>query len=64
MQENIEIEFDSKTKCYYIIWNPPVTIGYGKTVAKALQDLRQSAHYGIDSIIDLKTNIITKKEDY
>lgn len=50
---SIEIEFDEETQDYYIIWNP-IVIGSGKTREEALEDLKGAAHYGVDTLIDLK----------
>ncbi|HEY55478.1 MAG TPA: hypothetical protein G4N91_04300 [Dehalococcoidia bacterium] len=62
MAENdINLEFDSQTGEYYIIWRP-VVISTGKTKDEALEDLREAAHFGVDSLIDLKLANI-KKED-
>jgi len=58
-KRNIEIEFDEETQDYYIIWKP-VVIGLGKTKANALQDLREAAHFGVDTLIDLKLKDIRK----
>lgn len=59
---DIEIEFDDQTQDYYIIWQP-VVIGSGKTEAAALQDLRQAAHFGVDTLIDLKLKDIRKGDE-
>lgn len=48
----IEIEYDEETGYRYIIWSPMVVIGMGMTAGAALEDLREAAHAGIDSIID------------
>lgn len=62
MAENdIKLEFDSQTGEYYIIWRP-VVISAGRTKDEALEDLRKAAHFGVDSLIDLKLANI-KKED-
>jgi predicted RNase H-like HicB family nuclease len=58
---DINLEFDSQTGEYYIIWRP-VVISAGKTKDEALEDLREAAHFGVDSLIDLKLENI-KKED-
>jgi len=50
---SIEIEFDEETHNYYIIWKP-IIIGSGKTRDEALEDLKGAAHYGVDTLIDLK----------
>jgi predicted RNase H-like HicB family nuclease len=57
----INLEFDSETEEYYIVWKP-VVIGMGKTGDEALEDLREAAHFGVDTLIDLKLKNI-KKED-
>jgi orotidine-5'-phosphate decarboxylase len=56
------IEFDEDMKGYYAIWKPTV-IGTGKTRQELLDDLRQAAHFGVDTFIDLKLEDINKKED-
>jgi predicted RNase H-like HicB family nuclease len=50
---DINLEFDKETGEYYIIWRPLV-ISAGKTKDEALEDLREAAHFGVDSLIDLK----------
>ena len=52
-RNSIEIEYDEETPGYYIFWEP-VIMGWGKTSQKALEDLRQAAHFGIDTSIDVK----------
>jgi hypothetical protein len=52
-QSNINLEFDRETQEYHIIWEPMV-IGMGKTRREALEDLRMAAHFGVDTLIDLK----------
>jgi hypothetical protein len=60
---DINLEFDSETGEYYIIWEP-VVIGTGKIPREALEDLRKTAHFGINTLIDLKLKDIgIKKED-
>ena len=59
---DIEIEFDDVSKDYYVVWEPPVAIGSGGTDIEALHDLREVAHFGVDSLIDLKIKEITKEE--
>lgn len=59
----IHIEFDEVAKGYFAVWEP-VVIGTGKTMRKALDDLRQTAHFGVDTFIDLRLENINKiKED-
>ena len=54
---NIEIEFDEEAQNYYISWEPMV-ISLGKTKEEALEDLREAAHFGVDTLIDLKLKIV------
>jgi predicted RNase H-like HicB family nuclease len=59
----IELEFDEETRNYYIVWEP-IVISLGKTRQEALADLRQAAHFGVDTLIDLKLkDINNEKED-
>jgi len=59
----IHIEFDEVAQGYYAIWQP-VVIAAGKTRRKALDDLRQTAHFGVDTFIDSRLEDINKiKED-
>jgi len=51
---DIQIEFDEETQNYYVSWEPPIAIGLGKTKEEALEDLREAAHLGVDTLIDLK----------
>jgi len=61
LANRINLEFDKKSGEYYIVWEPLV-IGAGKTAGDALQDLREAAHFGVDTLIDRKLQDI-KKED-
>jgi len=61
LANSINLEFDKKSGEYYIVWEP-VVIGAGKTAGDALQDLREAAHFGVDTMIDRKLENI-KKED-
>jgi len=58
---DIELEFDEETRNYYIVWEP-IVISLGKTRQEALEDLRQAAHFGVDTFIDLKLKDIGKGE--
>jgi len=58
---DIEVEFDDETRNYYIVWEP-IVISLGKTKQEALEDLRQAAHSGVDTLIDLKLKDIGKGE--
>jgi hypothetical protein len=57
-KNDINISFDEETRDYYVIWEP-IIIGMGKTEVKAWQDLREAAHFCVDSFIDLKFKDIT-----
>ena len=61
MANSINLEFDEKGEEYYIVWEP-VVIGTGKTADEALQDLKEAAHFGVDTMIDRKLKDV-KKED-
>jgi hypothetical protein len=52
-KRDINLEFDRETQEYHIIWEP-VVIGMGKTRHETLEDLRVAAHFGIDTLVDLK----------
>ena len=58
----IQIAFDEEMQGYYAIWEP-VAIGAGKTRREALDDLRQTAHFGVDTFIDLKLKDINKRKE-
>jgi len=61
-KNDINLELDHKTREYYIIWSPLV-IAAGKTETKALEDLRETAHFGINTLIDLKLKEISVKKE-
>ena len=62
-RSNITLRYDKETRDYYIIWEP-VVIGTGRTGHEALEDLRTAAHFGVDTLIDLKLkNAVKRKED-
>lgn len=58
-RQDIEIEFDPETGNYFIIWEPLV-ISLGRTKEGALEDLREAAHLGVDTFIDLKLKDIER----
>lgn len=60
-ENDINLEFDGESGEYYIIWKPLV-IGMGKTEGEALEDLREAAHFGVDTLIDLKFKDIGKEK--
>jgi hypothetical protein len=59
-ENDIKFEFDGESGEYYIIWKPLV-IGMGETRNKALEDLRAAAHFGVDTLINLKLKDIGKE---
>jgi orotidine-5'-phosphate decarboxylase len=61
-QNEIDIAFDDVTQGYYAIWEP-VVIGAGKTRHEALQDLKEVAHFGADTFVDLKLKDIDKERE-
>ena len=61
MANSIDLEFDKKSGEYYIVWEP-VVIGTGKTADEALRDLRETAHFGVDTMIDRKLENIIKED--
>lgn len=60
MANSINLEFDKESGEYYIVWEP-VVIGAGKTAGDALRDLREAAHFGVDTMIDRKLQSIKKE---
>ena len=54
---SIEIEFDEETQAYYIVWEPLI-ISSGDTRQDSLKDLREAAHFAVDTLIDLKLSDI------
>jgi len=54
----ILVIYDDDSQSYYCIWRPLTSIGLGKTKAEALDDLRAAAHFGIETMVDLKLNEI------
>ena len=62
-KSNINLEFDRETREYHIFWEP-ILIASGKTRQQALEDLRTAAHFGVDTLINLKLkDIDIKKEE-
>jgi len=60
LANSIDLEFDKERGEYYIVWEP-VVIATGKTADEALQDLKEAAHFGVDTIIDRKLQNIKKE---
>jgi predicted RNase H-like HicB family nuclease len=52
-KSDINLEYDRETGEYYIVWRPLI-IATGETANKALEDLRETAHFGINTLVDLK----------
>lgn len=48
---DIQINFDTVSNSYYIVWQPMVVISAGPTIEEALKELKEAAHFGIDTIL-------------
>ncbi len=59
---NINLNFDRESGDYFIAWEP-VVFGQGETERLALEDLRSSAHFYVDSLIDLKLKDVTARKE-
>ena len=59
---DIAIGFDEESRDYYIVWEP-IVIGLGKTKQEAIEDLREAAHFGVDTLIDLKLKDVRKGDE-
>jgi predicted RNase H-like HicB family nuclease len=59
-RDEITIAYDDDSQSYYCIWRPLTSVGLGKTEAEALDDLRAAAHFGIETMVDLKLREIEK----
>ena len=59
---DIDVEFDEATGGYFIVWAPLVA-GTGHTEHEALEELRGAAHFGIDTMIDMKIETIKREEE-
>jgi hypothetical protein len=49
--KDIQIEYDTVSHTYYVVWQPMMVIGAGSTRKAALDDLKNAAHFGIDTIL-------------
>ena len=58
-RQDIKIEFDPESDSYFIIWEPKI-ISLGRTQRAALEDLREAAHLGVDTFIDIKIKDIER----
>ena len=56
---DLQIDYDTVSQTYYVIWQPMVVIGAGPTKKAAMDDLKKAAHFGIDIIIDEKLKVIS-----
>ena len=59
LTNRINLEFDKEGGEYYIVWKP-VVISAGKTEDEALEDLREAAHFSVDTLVDRKLQDIKK----
>jgi len=57
---DVKIEFDDVIQSYYIVWRP-IVIGAGNTQREAMEDLREAAHFGVDTIINLNLSEWNRK---
>ncbi len=55
------IEYDDELQSYYIFCNSMAAAGLGETKQEALADLREAAHLGIDTMVNLKLAEIGEK---
>lgn len=61
-RHNFQIEFDEVSRSYFIFWRT-VIAGLGETPHEAMDDLRQAAHLGIDTMIDSKAREIIAPDE-
>jgi hypothetical protein len=59
---DIGIEFDEATGSYFILWAPCIASS-GATEHEALEDLRTVAHFGVDTMINLKISDIKERKE-
>ncbi len=55
----IDIEFDEESGNFYVVWRPFTAVGMGETAREALEDLKQAAHFGIETAVDMKMSEIS-----
>jgi predicted RNase H-like HicB family nuclease len=60
VRNDIKLEFDKESGDYYIVWEP-VVVSAGATARQALEELREAAHLGVDTLIDQKLQNIKKE---
>ena len=61
-RHDIDIEFDETTGSHFVFWTPCIASS-GATEHEALEDLRTVAHFGVDTMIDLKLDDIEKRKE-
>lgn len=59
-KHDIDIELDRETGSYFVFWTPCIASS-GATEHEALEDLRAAAHFGVDTMIDLKIGDLNKR---
>jgi hypothetical protein len=55
----IVVEFDEAARSYFIVWTPLIASA-GGTEHEALEELRDAAHFGVDTMIDMKIEDIKR----
>jgi len=50
----MRIGYDEGIQSYYVVWRPVAAMGLGQTEKEALEELRETAHFSIDTMVDLK----------
>jgi predicted RNase H-like HicB family nuclease len=50
----IVTEYDDDSQGYYVVWKPLTAVGMGRTELEALEDLRDAAHFGIETMVNSK----------
>jgi hypothetical protein len=59
--QEIQIEYDDEERNCHAMLESGKAIGLGTTSSEALEDLRQAAHYYIDTIIELKLDELNRE---
>jgi predicted RNase H-like HicB family nuclease len=62
-EKRMNIEYDRESRRYFIVWQPPAAAGAGKTEREALEDLREAAPHGIDTMVERKREEIGQGAD-
>jgi len=50
----IAVEYDEELRSYYIVWSPVTVVSLGRTEKEALEELRATAHFGVDTAVNLR----------